>query len=118
MIDLVNKQTFKRLEARPDEISNKDLISFMTTFLTTIEKTTETLSTLDDTTSGLTINQQHNEVNINVGPASLDRESKERVIDTVKNLLALMVPGGSLNSEESKVVEEDEVEDDIIEDIE
>ena len=52
MIDLVNKQTFKRLEARPDEISNKDLISFMTTFLTTIEKTTETLSTLDDTTSG------------------------------------------------------------------
>lgn len=90
MVDLVNNQTLQRLENRPDEISNRDLLTFMTTILTTIEKTTETLGTLDDTTSGLIINQQKNEVNINLGATSLDRDSKERVVDAIKSLMSFI----------------------------
>jgi|LSQX01.2.fsa_nt_gb hypothetical protein len=90
MIDLVSEQTLLRLEKKPDEITTKDLLALMTGILSTIEKTNDTLGALDDTTSGLTINQQKNEVNINVAGASLDRESKERVVDAIKSLMSLM----------------------------
>jgi hypothetical protein len=115
MMDLVNDQTMQRLENRPDEISNKDLITFMTTFLTTIEKTTQSLGTLDDTTPGLVINQQNNEVNINVGTQKLDRDSKERVVDAIKSLMSLISEPSAKNDvidiediedEEAEVVEE------------
>jgi hypothetical protein len=114
MMDLVNEQTMQRLENRPDEISNKDLLTFMTTFLTTIEKTTQSLGTLDDTTSGLVINQQNNEVNINVGTQKLDRDSKERVVDAIKSLMSLISEPSAKNDvidiedieEEAEVVEE------------
>ena len=114
MMDLVNDQTMQRLENRPDEISNKDLITFMTTFLTTIEKTTQSLGTLDDTTPGLVINQQNNEVNINVGTQKLDRDSKERVVDAIKSLMSLISEPSAKNDvidiedieDEAEVVEE------------
>lgn len=90
MIDLVNEQTLLRLEKKPDEITTKDLLALMTGILSTIEKTNDTLGALDDTTSGLIVNQQKNEVNINVAGASLDRDSKERVVDAIKSLMSLM----------------------------
>ena len=85
LIDLVSDQAMKRLEHRPDEMSNKDLLLFMTTFLNTIEKTTSTLGTLDDTTTALVINQQNNEINVDMNGAHLlPRESKEKVVDAIK----------------------------------
>lgn len=90
MIDLVNEQTMLRLEKKPDEITTKDLLALMSGIQSTIEKTNDTLGVLDDTTSGLIINQQRNEVNINVAGASLDRDSKERVVDAIKSLMSLM----------------------------
>ena len=89
MIDLVNSQTLQRLEKRPDEISNKDLLSFMTALLTSVEKASNALDALDGTTSSLIINQQQNEVNINLG-GNLNRESKERVVDAIKSLMSLI----------------------------
>lgn len=107
MIDLVNAQTLQRLENRPDEISNKDLLSLMTGILTTIEKTSETLGTLDDTTTGLIINQQKNEVNINLAGANLDRDSKEKVVDAIKSLMSLI----SESKKESDVIDINDIED-------
>lgn len=90
MLDLVNEQAMKRLEKRPDEIDNKDLLAFMNTLLNTVEKTTTSLKVLDDTES-LIINHQSNEVNINVNTGTnLTRESKEKVVDAIKSLMVLL----------------------------
>lgn len=108
MIDLVNDQTLKRLENRPDEISNKDLLTFMNTLLVTIEKTSETLGALDDTTTGLTINQQNNEVNINLGGTQqLDRDSKERVIDAIKSIMNTVTAVETSHSTVEPIIEVD-----------
>lgn len=110
MMDLVNAQTLQRLENRPDEISNKDLLSLMTGILTTIEKTSETLGTLDDTVTSLVINQQTNKVSINVVGA-LDRDSKGRVVDAIKSLMSLI----SDSKKEADVIDIDDIEEDKIE---
>lgn len=94
MMDLVNEQTLLRLEKKPDEITSKDLLAIMTTVMTTIEKTTTTLGTLDDTDS-MIIHNQKNEVNINIDTPKLNRDSKEKVVDAIKSLMTLLSEGKS-----------------------
>ena len=108
MMDLVNEQTMLRLENRPDEITTKDLSTMMSTFLTTIEKTTASLSTLDNTDS-LVINQQNNEVNINIDSPKLNRESKEKVVDAIKSLMTLL---SKSKTEDTDIIDIDGLEDD------
>lgn len=85
MLDKVNEQALARLNKRPDEISNKELLDFMTAIQGSIEKSTKILDTVD-TTPIIQLTQQNNEVNINVTD-TLDREAKTKVLDAIKALL-------------------------------
>lgn len=84
LLDQVTDQVLTRFERTPDNFSNEDLIKFMQVTENSIEKANKTLSQVDQTPA--IQYQQNNQVNINIGD-SLNRESRQRVTDTVQALL-------------------------------
>lgn len=86
LLDKVNDQAIERFEKRPYEISNKELLDYMKVVQEQIQNSQETLSKIDQTPA-IQINQQNNSINVNVGENAIDRDSKERVIDAVTQLL-------------------------------
>lgn len=80
----------QRFEKRPDEMSNKDLMDYMNTVITTIEKTQKTLQQADDVPQ-VVINQQTNN-QINIESEQLSRDSRERVMDFIKSYLENVSP--------------------------
>ena len=90
LLDQVTDQVLTRFERTPDNFSNEDLIKFMQVTENSIEKANKTLSQVDQTPA--IQYQQNNQVNINIGD-SLNRESRQRVTDTVQALLRKISDG-------------------------
>jgi hypothetical protein len=86
LLDKVNDQAIERFEKRPYEISNKELLDYMKVVGDEIQRSQETLEKIDNSPT-IQINQQNNSINVNVGENAIDRDSKERVIDAVTQLL-------------------------------
>jgi hypothetical protein len=86
LLDKVNDQAIERFEKRPYEISNKELLDYMKVVGDEIQRSQETISKIDNSPA-IQINQQNNSINVNVGGEKIDRDSKERVIDAVTQLL-------------------------------
>jgi hypothetical protein len=86
LLDKVNDQAIERFEKRPYEISNKELLDYMKVVQEQIHNSQDTLSKIDQSPA-IQINQQNNSINVNVGQEAIDRDSKERVIDAVTQLL-------------------------------
>jgi hypothetical protein len=86
LLDKVNDQAIERFEKRPYEISNKELLDYMKVVQEQIHNSSETLSKIDQSPA-IQINQQNNSINVNVEGEKIDRDSKERVIDAVTQLL-------------------------------
>lgn len=84
LLDRVTDQMLTRFERTPDNFSNEDLIKFMQVTENSIEKASKSLSQVDQTPA--IQYQQNNQVNITIGD-SLNRESRQRVTDTVQALL-------------------------------
>lgn len=84
LLDRVTDQMLTRFERTPDNFSNEDLIKFMQVTENSIEKATKSLSQVDQTPA--IQYQQNNQVNINIGD-SLNRESRQKVTDTVQAIL-------------------------------
>lgn len=80
--DSIVSQIFQRISSRPDEFSNTDLINYFKVMQETLLKnSTETeLPTIH-------INQ-NNQVNINMDNQGLDRISRERVANAIRNILS------------------------------
>ena len=80
--DNIISQIFQRVSSRPDEFSNTDLINYFKVMQETLLKnSTETeLPTIH-------INQ-NNQVNINMDNQGLDRISRERVANAIRNILS------------------------------
>lgn len=80
--DSIVSQIFQRVSSRPDEFSNTDLINYFKVMQETLLKnSTETeLPTIH-------INQ-NNQVNINMDNQGLDRMSRERVANAIRNILS------------------------------
>ena len=80
--DSIVSQIFQRVSSRPDEFSNTDLINYFKVLQETLLKnSTETeLPTIH-------INQ-NNQVNINMDNQGLDRMSRERVANAIRNILS------------------------------
>lgn len=85
LLDKVSNQMIERFEKKPGEFSNGDLLEYLTVTQSAIDRAQKSLDLVDDTPAIQL--QQNNQVNINLGD-SLDRESKERVTDAVKAILA------------------------------
>lgn len=86
LLETVEDNIIERFEKYPDEISNKDLISYLQIISNQVDKSNENINTLEQKPL-IQVNIQQNENNINIkGP---DRESKETVKDAIAQLLAL-----------------------------
>jgi hypothetical protein len=86
LLDKVNDQAIERFEKRPYEISNKELLDYMKVVGDEIQRSQESIAKIDESPT-IQINQQNNSINVNVGENKIDRDSKERVIDAVTQLL-------------------------------
>ena len=90
LLDRVTDQMLTRFERTPDNFSNEDLIKFMQVTENSIEKANKSISQVDETPAIQL--QQNNQVNINIGD-SLNRESRQRVTDTVQAILSKIGKG-------------------------
>jgi hypothetical protein len=90
LLDRVTDQMLTRFERTPDNFSNEDLIKFMQVTENSIEKANKSISQVDQTPA--IQYQQNNQVNINIGD-SLNRESRQRVTDTVQAILSKIGSG-------------------------
>ena len=86
LLDTISDSIIDRFEKRPGEFSNEDLIKYMQVTENAIDRANKSLALVDETPAIQL--QQNNQTNINVQFNSLDRESRERVADAVKALLA------------------------------
>lgn len=73
----------ERIMKRADQFSNKDLLDYLNTMNTAMEKAHKQINEVD-AVPAIQFNQQNNTVIMSDG---LDRESRERVFDFVKNAL-------------------------------
>lgn len=87
LLDKVTDQVMERFEKTPANFSNDDLIKFMQVTETSIERANKSLNLVEQTPA--IQYQQNNQVNINIG-SELDRESRQRVTDTVQAILSRM----------------------------
>lgn len=100
LLDMVNDQAISRIEKRPDEISNKELLDYMNVVSTQIEKSQKSMTLVDETPL-VQLHQQNNSVTVNVNSDSdekLNRDSKEKVIDAVRELLKMVKSPEQLQS--------------------
>lgn len=85
LLDKITEEAAARFEQRPGEFSNKEVIDYMNAVSNQIDKSKSTLSQIKD----VNLTQVNNTVNVNIDnkETSLSRESRERVIDFIKDIL-------------------------------
>lgn len=104
LLDDILEKVKDRVENHHDSMSNKELLDYMTAMQTGLEGTKKSLTEIDDAPP-ITINNTHNEVNINQAHG-LNRQSRERVVDTVKKILARINEGQDDEVDAKKSIEE------------
>ena len=83
LLDSIMSQMKERVLKRGDQFSNKDLLDYMNTMNTAMEKAHKQINEVD-AVPAIQVNQQNNTVIMGDG---LDRESRERVFEFIKNAL-------------------------------
>ena len=85
LLDKITNEAINRFEQRPGEMSNKEIIDYMNAISNQIDRSKNTLNEIKD----INLTQVNNTVNVNIGNKEtiLSRESREKVIDFVKNIL-------------------------------
>ena len=76
LLSKVEDQAITRFERRPDQISNKELLDYMTTVSSQIDRAQKSIDSVSEN-KAIQIKAQKNEVNINMAP-ELDSDSKKR----------------------------------------
>lgn len=100
LLDKVSDKAIERIDLYADDISDKDLLGYMQTVQTVIEKSQKSVEAIDNTPM-IQINQQNN---INV-EGELSRESKEKVLNII-NMFREM----ATTVQEAEVVEDEKGE--------
>lgn len=85
--DKIVDQMSKRMESRPDEFSNADLLNYHKVIQDTLSKTDNSLDSVN--VPNIQVNQQFN-IN-NSETDTFDRESRARIISTVNEILEGMI---------------------------
>lgn len=103
LLSKVEDQAIERFENRPDQVSNKELLDYISVVSNQIERAQNfNRETLTTDIGNIKINNQKNEININVAP-TLDREGKEHVMDAISALLK------QLDHNKDDIIEAEEV---------
>ena len=85
LIDNITNQIGERVNKYPDNFSNDDLIKYLATLQTTLDKSTVKSTAIDDIHL-IQVNQQNN-LNLNV--PELDRDSRERILAAATAIFSL-----------------------------
>lgn len=85
LLDKVTDEAIARFENRPGEMSNKEVIDYMNVVQNQIERSKDTLDSIKEI-NAVQVNNTVN-VNINNDSQTLSRESREKIIDVIKNIL-------------------------------
>lgn len=109
LLDAVSDQAIERVRLRPDEISNKELLDFMTVVQDSIDRSQSALDQIKDAPAIAPQQTNIGAVNVNLsGDESLTRESKAKVVAAV---MALMKFANSPQGKEQADVIDAEAED-------
>lgn len=109
LLDTITDQALARFTARPDEISNKELLDGLKVVQDLIERGQKQVSSVGETPL-IQVNQQTNEVNIGGTASNLNRDSRERVKSAVLNLLSSITaasPSTTVEVEPEETTEEE-----------
>ena len=90
LMDMIEDQVVERFTRRPDQVSNKEVLEYMSVISSQIERAKNNVTTDLSYQPTIQVNQQKTEVNVNVGNGELDRASKEKVMDAISSLLKQM----------------------------
>lgn len=85
LLDKVTDEAIARFENRPGEMSNKEVIDYMNAVQNQIDKS----KSIVDETKNINLTQVNNTVNVNINneQPTLTRESRERIVDFIKEIL-------------------------------
>ena len=108
--DKLVSQLVKRVEEKPDQISNQDLLQALKITQNIVERGQKQIMGVDDTPL-IQINQQTNTVNMNDDARGLNRDARERVKNVVANLLTNIVKETSTTSVVDVSAEQEDDED-------
>lgn len=108
--DKLVSQLAKRVEEKPDQISNQDLLQALKITQNIVERGQKQIMGVDDTPL-IQINQQTNTVNMNDDARGLNRDARERVKNVVANLLTNIVKETSTTSVVDVSTEQEDDED-------
>ena len=107
LLDKVVNEATTRFTLRPGEMSNKEVLDYMTAIQNQIDHSKNTVDTLKD----INLTQVNNTVNVNIhgdSQPTLNRESRERVIDFIKSVL---------NNSNNQMVDSTNINDDNVIDV-
>ena len=94
LMDTLADQAIKRFEEHPDELSNQEIFLGLKTVQDVIEKSRRQIMGAD-TQPFIQINQQTNEVNVG---QTQTKESRERVMKAVNDVLKSILPAQNTNA--------------------
>lgn len=85
LLDKLSSQIQERLQKKPDQFSNSDLIDYFKTLQASAEKSSKSLNTIDQASA--IVSKNNPAVNINI-IETVDRDSRQRITDVIKALLS------------------------------
>ena len=88
LLDKVTDQMVERFEKYPNNFTNDDLLRYMQVAENSIEKANQQLRMVKETPAIQLI--QNNQINLNTSVSALDRESRQKVTETVQAILKNM----------------------------
>ena len=105
LLDKITEEATARFEQRPGEMSNKEVIDYMNAVSNQIDRSKSTLSQIKD----VNLTQVNNTVNVNIDnkETSLSRESREKVIDFIKDILKTSQEDSTISKDTDDVIDAD-----------
>lgn len=106
LLDNINSEAIKRFINRSDEISNKELLDFMNSVQSQIEKSQKYVDSVNSTPA-IQINQQNN-INI-TNETSISEEEQHKILEIIKQFTS----SGLTNDIETNIIDSEVSENDI-----
>lgn len=108
LLDLVLKEAANRIKHNPGNLSTKDLLDYMNALQGNLDKIRKSRAS-DESQVG-PITNVHNEVTVNMTGDGLNRDSQNKVMDLVSDLIRQAQQAEVLESEVTDVVTSDNIE--------
>lgn len=105
LLDKISDQMLERFENNPHEFTNNDLLTYMTTVQTSIDRANKYLDLVDNAPM-----IQLNQVNVNVDSNKLNRDSRLKITEAINKILQRSKELDLLNNDDTIIIEGDKNE--------